>query len=89
MRGIITIGQPHPFLLVGYFGAPPKCRVLFMPSTNSISAKQMCFQCLRKIQGLLRIGPMLAHSVAEMVPGKRSASYMNNSVKVTEVRIWL
>jgi hypothetical protein len=89
MRGIITIGQSHPFLLVGYFGAPPICRGSFIPDSNSISAKRMCFQCLRKIEGFLRIGPLLALSAIEVGPLKRSASYMNNSVKVTEVRIWL
>ena len=89
MCGIITFGQPHPFLLVGYFGVPPICRGSFIPDSNSISAKRMCFQCLRKFEGFLRIGPLLALSIIEVGPWKRSASYMNNSVNMTEVRIWL
>jgi hypothetical protein len=89
MCGIITFGQPHPFLLAGYFGEPPICRGSFLPDSNLISAKRMCFQCLRKIEWFFRIGPSLAHSVIEVGPWKRSASYMNNSVNTTEVRIWL
>jgi hypothetical protein len=89
MRGIITFGQPRPFLLVGHFGVPPICRSSFISNSNSISAKQMCFQCLRKIAGFFRIGPLLALSVVEVGPWKRSASHMNNGVNATEVRIWL
>jgi hypothetical protein len=89
MCGIATFGQPHPFLLIGYFGVPPICRGSFIPDSNSISEKRMCFHCLRKIGVSLRAGPLLALSFAEMAPGKRPASYMNNSVNATEVRIWL
>ncbi len=89
MKGIITIGRPHPFLLVGYFGAPPICRGMFIPRTNSIFAKQKCFQCLREIEGFTRAGPPLALSVTDMGPWKWSASHMNKGVSVTEVRTWL
>jgi hypothetical protein len=89
MRGIITIGQPYPFFLVGYFGVPPICRGSFRPDSNSIAAKRICFQFLRKIEGYFRIGPLLALSVIEVGPWKRSASYMSNSADATEVQIWL
>jgi hypothetical protein len=89
MFGIITFGHPHLFLLVGDIGVPPICRAMFKRRTNSIFAKQMCFQCLRKIEGFLRVGLSPALSVIDLGPRKRSTSYMNSGVNVTEVRIWL
>jgi hypothetical protein len=89
MCGLITFGQAHPFLLVGYFGVPPICRGGFLRDSNSISAKRMCFQCLRKIKGFISIGTLLALSVIGVGPRKRPASYMNNSLNPAEIRIWL
>jgi hypothetical protein len=88
MHGLITVGKPAPSLLLAYFGAPPTCRVIFVHDLNSISLKQMWFQCLGKFEEFPRIGPALALSVTEVVLWKRSASFINNSVNVTEVRMW-
>jgi hypothetical protein len=62
-HGIITIGQTHPLILVGYFGVPPKCRVTFRPTPKSILVQQTCFQRLTKIRGFFHVGPLLALSI--------------------------
>ena len=88
MPGTIAIGQLCPAQLIGHFGVPPKCRMLFMPSPDLISAKQVRFQRLKKMEGFLRIGPLSALYKLEVGLRKRSASSMSNSVNVPEVQIW-
>jgi hypothetical protein len=88
MRGLITFRQAQPFVPLGYFGAPPKCRAIFMPGANPIRAKQMCFQSLGKTHVIERVGPLFALSSNQMDFSKTSAPLMGRSLFVNEVRIW-
>jgi hypothetical protein len=88
MRGLITLRHAQPFVPLGYFGAPPKCRAIFVPGANPIRAEQMCSQSLGKMHEIERVGPLFALSSNQMDFSKTSVPCMDRSLFVTEVRIW-
>jgi hypothetical protein len=70
MNGIITMAQPQPFFLVGYFGVPPKCRVVLIPTQIQFLQNRCAFSVLERLKSSFVLASCLHFPFPKWVLGK-------------------
>jgi hypothetical protein len=70
MHGVITFGQPYPFLLVGYFGVSPKYRVLCVSGRNQLLQNRRVFSVMARSKDSLVLAQRLHFPSRKWSPGK-------------------